>query len=96
MDDIKAAKTRLRRKRKPILIIIDYASFLEDSLEFVSFIKRRYPQIATVVVTGHHRADDVAYSAKVLKSDGVIKGLILDVDRVSNVVDSAISNVLGF
>jgi len=94
--DIKSAKARLKRKCRPLLVAIDYNSFLEDTFAFVCFVKDHYPEVAVVVVTGKGQSEkDIAYCAKILKSDGVIKGPILDVEAITKVVNEAISNVSG-
>ncbi|MCP4051029.1 MAG: hypothetical protein GY730_10025 [bacterium] len=90
--DIKTSKDKLKIEPNPSLIIIDYHSFLEDTFDFICFMKDHYPRIAVIVVTGSGESEkDIAYCARALQSDGVIKGGAVDIHEINIIKDTIAS-----
>lgn len=71
-------------------VVIDYESYAEESFELIDLVLEKYPKIATVVIGGKSVDKDTEKLFKIFKVNGMIKGQILDYERIQNAVESAI------
>lgn len=93
--DLEQAQKCLSENSLIKAVFIDYPSFRYKGLEFAYNIVSKFPRTAKILVTGNRDMDSIERDAEELDFDGVIRGQILETQKIKAVLEGALDNLPG-